>query len=254
MIRKVSIIGSGNVATQLGIALIKNGTDITHVASRTEANANNLAAQLSATSCTLDALPIDQLAIVCVSDDSIADVLHQLSPEIPAAYTSGSVGIQDVPQRAQLGVFYPLQTLSKTSTVQFSEVPILIESEHAVFQDTLANFARQLSQTVRIVSSEQRRKIHLAAVWINNFTNHVVYQAQKITEEQNLDYQLLLPLLRETLQKLESQPAFDAQTGPAIRGDIKTIDKHLSAQEGISKELYALLSQSIKETYKDEEL
>ncbi|GAB5419241.1 MAG: DUF2520 domain-containing protein [Crocinitomicaceae bacterium] len=254
MIKKVSIIGSGNVATQLGMAFTKVGTDVTHVASRTPENAENLASQLSAFACKIEDLPVDQLAIVCVSDDAISEVLNQLSPEIPVAYTSGSIGIHDVPKRAQLGVFYPLQTLSKTSTVQFSDVPILIESENAAFQEMLANFARQLSKTTRIVNSEQRRKIHLAAVWINNFTNHVVYQAQKITEEQNLDYQLLLPLLRETLQKLENQPAFDAQTGPAIRGDIKTIEKHLSAQDGISKELYELLSRSIKETYRNEEL
>jgi predicted short-subunit dehydrogenase-like oxidoreductase (DUF2520 family) len=250
----VSIIGSGNVATQLGKAFVNSGTIVTHVASRNKANASTLAENLNASACNIDELPENQLAVICVSDDAISEVIEKVPIDTPIVYTSGSVGIDELPKRDRLGVFYPLQTFSKTSEVNMTEVPFLLESENAQFLDAIYDFATLISPSTFIVSSEQRRKIHIAAVWINNFTNHVVHQAQKITQEQDLNYQLLLPLLKETLRKLDNQTAFDAQTGPARRGDSKTIEKHLNAQEGSSKELYQLLTQSILETYKDEEL
>lgn len=254
MFLNISIIGSGNVATQLGKAFVNTGTVVTHVVSRNKANATTLAEKLHATACNLSELPRNQLTVICVSDDAIADVIEKLPTDTPTVYTSGSVGIDELPKRERLGVFYPLQTFSKTSEVNISEVPFLLESENTQFLDAIHDFAMQISSSTLIVSSEQRRKIHMAAVWINNFTNHVVHQAQKITQEQDLNYQLLLPLLKETLRKLDNQTAFDAQTGPARRGDSKTIEKHLNAQEGSSKELYQLLTQSIRETYKNEEL
>jgi predicted short-subunit dehydrogenase-like oxidoreductase (DUF2520 family) len=104
------------------------------------------------------------------------------------------------------------------------------------------------------MNSEKRAHLHLAAVWINNFTNHMVYQAQKFASSKQLNYALLLPLLEETVNKLQSQTPFDAQTGPARRGDEATIEKHLSQLDGTTQELYALLTDSIQETYKNEKL
>lgn len=253
MIQKVSIVGSGNVATQLGKALIANGVQVTHVYSKNRDHASTLAKLLNAEVSDLASLP-NQFTIVCVSDDAIAEVVGQIPPNISVVYTSGSVGLDELPNRDEIGVLYPLQTMSKSSIVEMETVPFLVESENQHFQKIIYDIAKRLSSSTYIVSSEQRRKIHMAAVWINNFTNHVVYQAQKITEEQDLDYNLLLPLLKETLSKLDHQSAFDAQTGPARRGDNETIEKHLEAQSGTSKELYQLLTNSIKETYKNEEL
>ena len=253
MIQSISIIGSGNVATQLGKSLVENDIVVSHLHSRDSTRAEALANILGATVCPIDSLP-NQLTIVCVSDDAISEVINQIPQNIPVVYTSGSVGIDELPQRNQLGVFYPLQTMSKSVKVDMQEVPFLLESKSEILLETVQELAANLSPNCYVVSSEQRRKIHMAAVWINNFTNHIVYQAQKITQEQDLDYQLLLPLLKETLQKLDNQSAFDAQTGPARRGDQKTIDKHLDSQSGTAKELYALLTKSIKETYKNEKL
>ncbi|MCR9173062.1 MAG: DUF2520 domain-containing protein [bacterium] len=253
MIQQVSIIGSGNVATQMAKALFDHGIQITHVVSRTKENAMHLAKAVNAKVSEINNLP-NQLTIICISDDAIAHVLSQISEDIPVVYTSGSVGLDELPKRQKLGVLYPLQTMSKTGVVEMRNVPFLVESENEDFQETIQKFAQQLSTSVHTVNSEQRRKIHMAAVWINNFTNHIVYQAQKITKEQDLDYQLLLPLLKETLSKLDTKSAFEAQTGPARRGDSKTIDKHLKAQTGTAKELYQLLTDSIKETYKNEKL
>lgn len=253
MIQKVSIAGSGNVATRLGTALIKNGISVTHIASRNMDHATQLARLLGAEVCSYSTLPY-QFTIVCVSDDAIAEVIIQIPENIPVVYTSGSVGLEELPVRSEIGVLYPLQTMSKSSEVDMDSVPFLVESENSDFQNSICALASKLSTSVDTVNSEQRRKIHMAAVWINNFTNHIVYQAQKITEEQDLDYKLLLPLLKETLRKLELQSAFEAQTGPARRGDSKTIAKHLSTQNGTRKELYQLLTNSIIETYKNEEL
>ncbi len=253
MIQKVSIVGSGNVATQLGRALVKNGILVSHIASRNRDHAAILADSLSAEVCNISSLPI-QFTIICVSDDAIAEIISQMPEETPVVYTSGSVGLDELPKRKEIGVLYPLQTMSKTSSVDMRSVPFLVESKNVLFQEAINDFAQKLSPHSHIVNSDQRRQIHMAAVWINNFTNHVVYQAQKITEEQNLDYKLLLPLLKETLSKLDHQSAFESQTGPARRGDSKTIEKHLEAQSGTAKELYQLLTESIKETYDNEEL
>ncbi|XOV67269.1 MAG: Rossmann-like and DUF2520 domain-containing protein [Fluviicola sp.] len=253
MTRQVSIIGSGNVATQLGKALVRTSVKVSHVSSRNKDHAKALASEIDATTCSLEELP-NQFTIICVSDDAIEKVFSQIDAEIPIVYTSGSVGLEELPERAKMGVLYPLQTMSKTSFVDMRSVPFLIESENKLFEEEIEQFAKAFSPLTHIVNSEQRRKIHMAAVWINNFTNHIVYHAQKITQEQDLDYNLLLPLLRETLGKLDSQSAFDAQTGPARRGDEKTIEKHLNAQSGSAKALYELLTDSIKETYSNEEL
>ena len=216
------------------------------------ARATGLASLVNARSCTIDRLPEHQPAIIAVSDDAIAEVLSQLNPNIPAAYASGSVALDQLPQRESLGVFYPLQTLSKTADVEFHEIPMLIESENENFRDQLLGLAMRVSINVHVVSSEQRSKLHLAAVWVNNFTNHLMYQAQLITKEQNLDYDLLLPLLKETVRKLDDRTAYEAQTGPARRGDSQTINKHLAALEGRRKEIYKLLSDSIEETYRND--
>lgn len=250
----VSIVGSGNIATHIGRTLDKVGVMVTHLSSRNPDRAKVLAEQINAKVVSLEELPSTQLVLVCVSDDAITEVLQQIPSDVPVAYTSGSVEMKQVPFREKLGVFYPLQTFSKTADVDMKSVPILIEANALSFQDELVELAKKISRTVQLIDSQQRAQLHIAAVWINNFTNHIVYQAQELTRLQKVDYQLLLPLLKETIRKLETQSAFDAQTGPARRGDKKTLAKQAHALEGTARELYLLLTKSIQETYRDEEL
>ena len=250
----VSIVGSGNIATHIARTFDKVGVTVTHVYSRSSDHANALAEQVHAKVVSLDELPPEQLAIVCVSDDAIAEVLQQIPSDVPVAYTSGSVEMTQLPFREKLGVFYPLQTFSKTVDVDMKSVPILIEANTPHFQDELVELAKKVSRTVELIDSQQRAQLHIAAVWINNFTNHIVYQAQDLSRQQKVDYQLLLPLLKETIRKLETQSAFDAQTGPARRGDKKTLAKQVHALDGTARELYLLLTKSIQETYRNEEL
>lgn len=250
----ITLIGAGNVATHLGKALVSQGVSVSHLWSRTEKNAAQLAQEINASVSTLEDLPKNQLTLVCVSDDAVSEVLSRLDPSIPVAYTSGSVGLMQLPQRQNMGVFYPLQTFSAQSEVTMGEVPFLIEANNAAFEKFLVSLATKLSPHVHLIDSDQRKHLHHAAVWVNNFTNHIIYQAQQIAAKNKLDFALLQPLLRETIRKVELQSAKEAQTGPARRNDQQTIARQLATLEDTSKELYALLTKSITETYRNDQL
>jgi predicted short-subunit dehydrogenase-like oxidoreductase (DUF2520 family) len=167
----------------------------------------------------------------------------------PLAYTSGSVRLDQLPE-GNIGVFYPLQSFSKNRTIALSEVPFFIEARNADLGDLLFQLAKILSPHVDFADSEQRRHMHLAAVWINNFTNHMVFQAQEYAEAHAIQPEVFLPLLKETIAKLETLSARDAQTGPARRGDLHVLAQHEAALSGAAKEMYQLISRSILETYK----
>jgi predicted short-subunit dehydrogenase-like oxidoreductase (DUF2520 family) len=125
------------------------------------------------------------------------------------------------------GVFYPLQTFSKTRDVDFSDIPICIEACCDETCDALNLLAKEISNDVRKINSAQRQFIHLAAIFASNFTNHMYTLADEILEKENVSFDILLPLIRETAKKIESKSPKDAQTGPAIRGDMKIIEKHI---------------------------
>ena len=249
-IQSVSIIGAGNVAIQLVHLLADSGVKIISVTSKTNSSAQILADALN---CEMIAditkLPLSDLVLVCVGDDAIHDVIEQIPANLSVAYTSGSVEIKSIPQRDNLGVFYPLQTFSKTRKVEIFEVPFLIEANNTHFAQALFDLAWKISRNVQFMNSEQRKKIHVGAVIVNNFTNHLVYLADKYFKENELDWKILQPLLKETLAKIESTSPYDAQTGPARRNDQEIIEKHLQMLDGNTKEIYQIISESILKTY-----
>jgi predicted short-subunit dehydrogenase-like oxidoreductase (DUF2520 family) len=126
---------------------------------------------------------------------------------------------------------------------------MLIEADSSDFAHELFDLAWVVSRNVHFASSVERKKYHLAAVWANNFTNHLIYSAKNYLDSESLNWQLLMPLLKETVDKLNYLNPYDAQTGPARRNDLQTIDSQVKMQEGMQKELYSLLSKSIQETY-----
>lgn len=254
-INKLSIIGSGNVATHLALAFDDREIEVTHIYSRNKSTGEALANRVNAelVDKTLE-LPSEQLCIICVPDDQVSDIIREIPTNIPVAYTSGSVELKDLNTIGQLGVFYPLQTFSKDTEVDMFQVPFLIEAKDDAFASTLFDLAWQISRKVEYANSEKRREIHLAAVWINNFVNHCIVQATSICQEYDLDPELLHPLLEETVRKaLKNDPKL-IQTGPARRGDSKTIEKHLEMQEGTRKELYEKLTKSIQNIYRNDQL
>lgn len=251
-IHKISIVGHGNVGHHLAIELSKAGIMVTHIGARNQSNAQNLAQIIEAEICSIENLPLDQPVLLCVPDDEIKTVLRLINKSISVAYTSGSVHLKDLPQRENLGVFYPLQTFTTTRTPNMAEVPFFIESTTRLFQDQLVQLAGSISDRVNLATSEERKKMHVVAVMVNNFTNHILYNANKYSDENKIDFNHFLPLLSETVNKLEYDSPYDAQTGPARRGDNQTIQNHIEMLNGKTKEIYILLSESIKQTYSKE--
>ncbi len=253
---KITLIGHGNVGSHLAQYLNASGVHISHVFSRSENKAQKLSERYgSLVTSNFNDLPAHQLCLVCVNDHSIHEVISQLNENTPVAYTSGSVPLSNFERNGETGVFYPLQTFSKGKQLDISEVPFLIEASSKALGEQLFSLASMLSKKVVYANSTERSKLHLSAVWTNNFTNHMMHIAEKYALQNNVDFTLLKPLLNETVRKLDYLSPLNAQTGPARRNDDSIIQEHASQLNGIDKELYLLISKSIQNTYsKDEEL
>jgi len=250
---KVSIIGAGNVAWHLGVQLERVGHHLCEIFSRDITKAENLASNFY-TVTPQDHLDFSEseanIFIVCLPDDALDKVIPYLVvPEgAIVVHTAGSKGI-DVLQGYDFmpGVFYPLQTLTRNKPVDFQDVPLLVEAEDADTELRLLRLAKSISGRVQIVTSEQRAVLHVAAVFASNFTNHMLHVASSIVEGEGLGFDLLHPLIAETVNKALKLGPGASQTGPAVRGDIKTIDTHLDylAPDAELWRLYQMISQSI---------
>ncbi|MFT4777493.1 MAG: putative short-subunit dehydrogenase-like oxidoreductase (DUF2520 family) [Flavobacteriales bacterium] len=243
----IDIIGSGNVATQLAMALHSQGVVIEHIYVRNIERAALLAKTVNADTGTLDAVAeFGPLMILAVSDDAIQTVSLQLPKTRKTAHTSGAVPLNDLMQEKR-AVFYPLQSFSKTKKADWSKLPILIESNDLGFGKELEQLGKLLTNNVQQLNSEQRKKLHVAAVMVNNFSNHLYFLAGELLKSSNLQLDLLKPLIEETAGKLESMSAYAAQTGPAKRKDIHTINEHLNLLSVYPEmqEIYAQLTESI---------
>ncbi|MBO6607531.1 DUF2520 domain-containing protein [Psychroserpens sp.] len=189
--------------------------------------------------------------VIAVSDDAIA----QLSSALPfedrfVVHTSGSASIHDLDKKNRRGVFYPLQTFSKDVDLDFSQVPLCLETLNKSDYQVLKSLAESVSNTVKRVNSNQRAALHLAAVFVNNFTNQLFRVAHEITESESTEFDLLKPLIMETANKIQELSPYLAQTGPAKRHDKKTIKRHLKLLENEHhKDIYELLTASIQKTH-----
>jgi predicted short-subunit dehydrogenase-like oxidoreductase (DUF2520 family) len=246
-IKRISIIGTGNVAHHLGNALVKNEFQIDGVWGRTKKSADRLAQDLKTISFeSINQIPEStDLIIICVSDSAIKEVVKRIPANFSIAYTSGSISLNNLPERQRIGVFYPLQTFTKSREVLFDNIPLLIESENKEFAESLKNCASRLSNTVRYTTSEERFQIHIAAVMVNNFTNHLYQLADLHLKKNQLPFDILKPLIIETAAKLNDITPSEAQTGPAKRNDLNVIKKHLNELDNETKGIYEMLSKSI---------
>ena len=254
---KVSFIGSGNLAWHLAPALDNAGYTIVEVYSKTRKHAKALVNRLYQAEVKKDldfSESIADIFIIAVSDDVIEEVARELVVRDDAivAHTSGasSIGLLEFVATDNVGVFYPLQTFSKDKKVDFSEIPICIESSNDFTGDTLAKMARSISKKLHSIHSSDRRALHLAAVFASNFTNHCLRVAEDILNKEKLPFELLKPLIVETINKSLSIGPSHAQTGPAKRHDFETLDKHLDyIKDEELAELYRMISQHIVDTY-----
>ena len=250
----VDIIGAGNLAWSLAPALENAGFTINFVYSKTAKSAKKLSRLLYQAEPKLDldfSSSKSSIYILAVSDQALDDIAKELILPLDAivVHTSGSKPLRTLAYTAtpNIGVFYPLQTFSKQKLVDFKEVPILVEAENKATKNILIKLGKSLSKTVLSISSTQRRVVHLAAVFACNFTNDMLSEANTLLSNSSLDFQILKPLIVETMNKsLEIGPE-SAQTGPAKREDMEILDEHMEMLTGQAElqEIYRLVSQNI---------
>ncbi len=247
--QKIVILGSGNVATCIGKSLQQAGIDICQVYSPNVQHAGNLASVLNTkpVSHLWQLITDAHLYLICVSDAAIVPLAQALpfEPNL-VAHTSGSIGIETLARFKNYGVFYPLQTFTAGRDINLSEVPFCIEANNANTLQTLNKLAMVLSNKVFEISSAQRQKLHLAAVFANNFVNHFYELAADVLHQNALPFEALKPLLTETLNKAIELGPHKAQTGPARRGDFNVVAQHCALLHTPELEkLYSFVSQSI---------
>ncbi|MFT5885831.1 MAG: putative short-subunit dehydrogenase-like oxidoreductase (DUF2520 family) [Arcticibacterium sp.] len=236
----VSIIGSGNIAWHLTHVLEENGIRVAELSLRNKANAASITGYLYDVQIKTD-LDFRQspssVFILAISDNGVRSVSEEikLPPKAILVHTSGALGMNALlgtlerNPSAKLGVFYPLMTFTKGIKVDFRDVPMCIEGEDETTSKFLKKMAYSISEKVQMVNSHQRSVLHVAAVFACNFTNHLWALSKEITEEEELDFDLLKPLIQETFIKgMKAKHPAEVQTGPAIRDDHETISKHLA--------------------------
>ena len=247
---KIVIIGTGNTATILGRKLKASGHHIIQVYGRNEATANNLALELNAVAINQFSslnLGVD-IYLLAVSDGAIAEIVNQfgLLHKGIIVHTAGSVSKDVLSSSTHYGVFYPLQSLRK-EIADSPDIPILIDASDENTFEVLDNLARTISGNVVKADDEQRMKLHLAAVFVNNFVNHLYAMAEEYCYNEKIDFKLLRPLVQETALRIETINPSKAQTGPAFRHDAATIQKHEELLRGYHslKKFYTLFTESI---------
>ncbi len=255
--KRVVIIGSGNVATSLAHCLASR-CEVVQIYSRHLSHARELADAVGCPLATddLQALIADADAyIVAVRDDVIADVIAAVPDNGSLwVHTSGSKGIDLFEgHRSRYGVLWPMQSFSREVVTPLDEVHFFAEGSDAATLDDLMSLGRLMSCHVTEADSERRRLLHVASVFSCNFANHMWTLAAEVLARNGLPFEALLPLIRTTVDKLERLSPAESQTGPAVRHDIKVVDSHLAMLDGDKHEIYRLLSDSImKRTPQDQ--
>ena len=244
---KIAIIGGGNVATHLvnafsktkEVALVqmyaRNITQIEHLKHKTPITNS------------LDLLVDADIYIIAVSDDAIANVSSKIDNKNSLVlHTSGSVALNTLKNNGRKGVFYLLQSFSKDKNVNFDEIPFCLEAENKQDLVLLESLAKSIGKKIYHINSAQRKQLHVAAVFVNNFTNHMYKIGADICEKHQIPFEILHPLIQETSAKITELTPKNAQTGPAKRNDRKTIKNHLDLLTEKQQEIYQLITKSIQ--------
>ena len=225
----VLLVGKGNVATHLRNTFLSiDNIVFTQISSRDLTN-----------------IPKADITIIAVTDDAIAEVSSKIKNPL-VVHTSGACSINELKNTTNKGVFYMLQTFSLEKKVELNEVPFCLEAENKNDEDQLKELANLLSKKIYTVKSEQRKALHVAAVFVNNFTNYMCKIGNDICKEHQVPFDILLPLIKETASKIETLSPEKAQTGPAIRNDKKTIKNHLDLLNIEQQKIYKMITKSIQ--------
>ncbi|WP_221389855.1 Rossmann-like and DUF2520 domain-containing protein [Dyadobacter sp. NIV53] len=260
---KISFVGSGNVAWHLAQALEEAGHWICEVYSRNIENAGKLASELYDTNVQADLNFSEseaEVIIMAISDDALDQVIQQIVfPEKTiVVHTSGTKSLAEFQRLIEIysdvyvhaGIFYPLQTFTKGYPMDYKELPLCIESKSELIEDKLIKLARSISDNVTRMDSDERFILHVAAVFANNFTNHLLGVSHDILSRENLNFDLLRPIIQTTIDKaFQSDDPASGQTGPARRGDWATTNRHLEYLQEINLEwvdIYRLMTEKIR--------
>lgn len=252
---QIAFIGAGNLATNLAKALYRKGFRIVQIYSRTEQSASTLARAVEA-EYTTDLSQVTEKAklyFVTLTDSTFIELLPQIvegKSDAMLVHTAGSIPLSVWEGKAiHYGVFYPMQTFSKLREVNFKEIPIFLEAGTVEDTDYLKRIASTLSDKIYETNSDQRKCLHLAAIFISNFTNHMYTLAEELLDKYKLPFDVMFPLIDETARKVHEIDPYDAQTGPAVRNDVNVINNHLSMLKDFPDlyEIYKQITASIHE-------
>lgn len=230
-IQSITIIGNGNVAWLYYHNMKKQGLDVNCISSRGEIKDEDLKSDL---------------IIIAVSDKAIEEVVGKLKiKDSILVHTSGTVDIEVLKSAENYGIFYPLQTITKGIQIDFSNVPLCIDANNEKSLISLKLLAKRLTDKVYEINTSQRQELHLAAVFANNFTNHLLGVAKQILERKNIPFDIIFPLIDQTIVKAKQNNPFDVQTGPAKRQEMAIMENHKSRLDDDEREIYEVLSKKI---------
>lgn len=249
---KVVLLGAGNVAFHLyEVFSTHKEIELLQWYNRTVSKLSQFKNEVEITDDLESLNPNAHIYILAIPDDAIGAVSSQLNlVNKLVVHTSGSVSIHELDKKLRRGVFYPLQTFSKEAEIDFKNVPICIEVLDKEDFKVLKKLAETIESPAYKINTEQRQTLHLAAVYVNNFTNQLYRIAHELVDAKQISFDILKPLILETAKKIETLSPYMAQTGPAKRNDKKTLKRHLKSIENPQhKEIYELLTQSIKKTH-----
>jgi predicted short-subunit dehydrogenase-like oxidoreductase (DUF2520 family) len=255
--KRISFAGAGRVGGAVCKALFKAGYPIDLIVSESEKNCISLADYCNASWSNDLVFPgSTDVIIVAVPDQKLQNVLETIKcrPETLVVHTAGSFGLEVFPhEREKSGIFYPLQTFTTGREVNFRNIPLLIESSDSKSSETLEELAKSICDKVYYTDAEHRKMLHLAAVFVSNFTNHLLTLGKEVSLKAGYQFEILEPLILETISKALAIGPENSQTGPAIRNDRNTMEKQIDLLS-FSPELqgiYNALTSSIIKYYKD---
>ncbi|MCX6232853.1 MAG: DUF2520 domain-containing protein [Bacteroidetes bacterium] len=254
-IEKIVIIGAGSVACNLAVAFYNKGFTILQVLSRTLGNAKMLAESVDASfSDKYSEIDLNaDLYIIAVKDVAIPELISKLSLNHKlVVHTSGTVAMDIlINSTDNYGVFYPLQTFSKSEIIDFTHIPLCIEANTPENEASLIQLAKEISGNVQVITSGQRKILHISAVFASNFSSYMYLIAEKILTDNQLSFDMLKPLILRTAEKVQKQLPADTITGPARRNDISVIEEHenfLAANPDLL-EIYHVISENIQKQF-----
>lgn len=253
---KIVLLGGGNVAHHLFTQFSRNPEiELVQWYNRS-IDAIRKFGQHTAVIDQIENLKEADLYLIAVSDAAIAEISAALPFQGKfVVHTSGNTSMDVIDSKNRTGVYYPLQSFSKNKPIQWNEIPLLIEATNEDDLQLLNKLAKSMTDKVYTINSQQRSRIHLTAVFVNNFVNHLFSIGADLSEQEQIPFEIFIPLIKQTTNSLGTTPPIASQTGPAVRGDHSTIEAHLrQLKDPLHKEIYKSITRSILKTHGREKL